>query len=127
MSNDDFNELALIAELTSPCRFCELIDRPMSLVADCLRGRSDEVGIDLSGDGWRLMLLGKEMTVYCGYCARIESSCHNVPLESWRPEEIERKAAAHGWTAGVLIGRSTVFDYLAVYTVTPAPCDHRKQ
>lgn len=127
MNDDDFNTLALIAELTSPCRFCGLLDRPMSLVMDCIRGRSDEVGIDLSGDGWRLMLLGKEMTVYCGYCARIEGSCHNVPLKSWRPDEIGRKAAAHGWTAGALIGRSTVFDYLAVYTVTPAPPDNRKQ
>lgn len=123
MNNDDgdFNTLALIAELTSSCWFCGLLGRPMSLVMDCIRGQSDEVGIDMRGDGWRLMLAGDEMTVYCGYCARIDESCHNVPLESWHHEEIERKAAANGWAAGAMIGRSTVFDYLAVYTVSPAP------
>lgn len=125
--DDDFNTLALIAELTSPCQFCGLLGRPMSLVMDYIRGQSDEVGIDMSGDGWRLMLAGNEITVYCGHCARIDESCHNVPLESSHPEAIGHAAAANGWTAGALIGRSTVFNYLAVYTVAPAILGHRKQ
>lgn len=124
MSGDEFDELALCAELTSDCGFCGLLQFPMSVFNDCARGNSDQLGIDMRGDGWRLMRLGASITVYCGYCGRKDPSCRNVPLESWRPEELERKAAACGWTVGVFVGRSTPFEAeLAIYTVVPSSPD----
>lgn len=120
MSGDEFDELALREELTSDCSFCGFLRFPMSIFNDCAQGRSDQLGIDMRGDGWRLMQLGASITVYCGHCGRKDPSCTNVPLESWRPEEIQRKGAACGWTVGVFLGRSTSFEEMAIYTVTPS-------
>lgn len=118
MSDDEFDELALRAELTSDCGHCGALQGfPMSIFADCDRGRIELVGIDMRGDGWRLMQLGASITVYCGHCGRIDDSCRSVPIATWRIEDIERAAADRGWTVGALVGRSSVWGELAVYTV----------
>jgi len=121
MSGDEFDELALRFELTSDCSFCGLLDFPMSIFNDCARGESDQLGVDMRGEGWRLMQLAASITVYCGHCGRKDPSCRSVPLEGWRPRALERTAAAYGWTVGALLGRTTAFGELAIYAVAPSP------
>lgn len=114
----DHYSTAWHAGLDSDCE-CGLLRHPMSIFKDCERGGREALGVELCGEGWRLLAMSRSIIVYCGRCGRKDPTCDTVDLRPWLLDTVRRAARRHGWLLGELLDRTERFSGLRVFAVAP--------